>query len=92
MANKHEVLALYRKHRKWSPTDIAAELECHPAYVRATIARAGLPARHTDIASRTLGAQRRLLEGRERGLLAQLRNVRDDLERVRSMLQVERAA
>jgi DNA-binding NarL/FixJ family response regulator len=40
MANKHEVLELASKG--FGPNEIAAKLNCHPAYVRATFQRAGL--------------------------------------------------
>lgn len=87
MATKHQVLALYRQNPNWSSSDIAAKLDCHPAYVRATITRNGLPPRHVDLSNRTLEAQRRFLESRERSLIKSLKNVREELQRINGILR-----
>lgn len=42
MANKHQVLALHKKHPEWSSLRIASELSCSDGYVRATFYREGL--------------------------------------------------
>jgi hypothetical protein len=42
MTNQSQVVALHRKHPKWSASDIAKRLGCLPAYVRATGKRRGL--------------------------------------------------
>jgi len=45
MANKHQVLALFAKHPNSTSEEIAEALDCHSAYVRATLRRAGIPLR-----------------------------------------------
>lgn len=45
MATKQDVLDLYEKYTDWTAVEIAARLECNPAYVRATLQRSGLTSR-----------------------------------------------
>lgn len=39
MATKDQVIRLHREHRDWTASQIAARLNCKPAYVRATAKR-----------------------------------------------------
>lgn len=42
MTNKHEVIALHKKHPDWTAPEIAEKLGCLSAYVRAVAQRCGL--------------------------------------------------
>ncbi len=59
MANKHQVISFFNKNPGCTSAEIAEDLDCDSAYVRATLRRAGL---------KLAGAYRD--EGRRRGLLA----------------------
>lgn len=49
MANKHQVIALHKAHPTWTSVQIAEELDCESAYVRATFQRNGLFLPNSDV-------------------------------------------
>lgn len=55
MATKQEVLALHKAHPEWNSGQIAAQLDCDSAYVRATFKRNGI----VNAAPRRVGPVRR---------------------------------
>jgi DNA-directed RNA polymerase specialized sigma24 family protein len=54
MTTWDQVLAVHSKHPEWCSTEIARELGCHPAYVRATMQRRGMTLKTSRKAGRRL--------------------------------------
>ena len=90
MANKHQVLELY-KSTSMNTREMADKLDCSSAYIRATLRRNGLPGRSSPFGPI---AERPFLSNSKRKemLLSRaekLRSRADDLEQLAEAIQLE---